>query len=70
MIADIHIPIREMFSMMGLLLGLYGLSTSGSEMYARSLGMNINLYWGCAMLLFGVLMLIFGLKAQFCGKNK
>ncbi len=59
-----------MFSLMGLLLGLYGLSTSGSEMYARSLGMNMSLYWGCAMLLFGVLMLIFGLKAQFCGKNK
>jgi|LSQX01.2.fsa_nt_gb hypothetical protein len=70
MTADIRIPIGAMFSLMGLLLGLYGLSTSGSEMYARSLGMNMNLYWGCAMLLFGVLMLIFGLKAQFCGKNK
>jgi hypothetical protein len=70
MTADIRIPIGAMFSLMGLLLGLYGLSTSGSEMYARSLGMNMNLYWGGAMLLFGVLMLIFGLKAQFCGKNK
>lgn len=55
---------------MGLLLGLYGWSTYGSEMYARSLGMNMNLYWGGAMLLFGVLMLLFGLKAQFCGKKK
>ncbi|MDD3915085.1 MAG: hypothetical protein PHF76_10615 [Bacteroidales bacterium] len=70
MTADIRIPIGAMFSLMGLLLGLYGWSTYGSEMYARSLGMNINLYWGCAMLLFGVLMLLFGLKAQFCGKKK
>lgn len=70
MSADIRIPIGAMFSLMGLLLGFYGWGTSGSEMYMKSLGMNMNLYWGGAMLLFGVLMLIFGLKAQFCGKNK
>jgi len=32
--------------------------------------MNMNIYWGGAMLLFGAIMLAFGLKAQFCGKDK
>ena len=70
MSADIRIPIGAMFILMGLILGIYGWSTSGAEMYANSLGMNMNIYWGCAMLLFGVVMLLFGLKAQFCAKDK
>ncbi|HQC42755.1 MAG TPA: hypothetical protein PLV91_04725 [Verrucomicrobiota bacterium] len=70
MSADIRIPIGAMFILMGLILGIYGWSTSGAEMYAKSLGMNMNIYWGCAMLLFGVVMLLFGLKAQFCAKDK
>ncbi|MDI9400932.1 MAG: hypothetical protein ACOX2U_01555 [Limisphaerales bacterium] len=70
MSADIRIPIGSMFLLMGVVLAFYGLGTSGAEMYAKSLGMNMNIYWGGAMLLFGAIMLAFGLKAQFCGKDK
>jgi hypothetical protein len=50
-----------MFTLFGLLLAVYGLLTGGSEMYARhSLGININLWWGLAMLAFGVIMLLLG----------
>ena len=53
-----------MFSIMGLIIAIYGLITNGSEMYAKSLGINMNLYWGGAMLIFGVCMLVFGVIAK------
>jgi len=47
-----------MFSVFGLLLIGYGLMTRDSVMYAsHSLGFNINLWWGLAMVLFGAVML-------------
>jgi len=30
----------------------------------RSLGINVNLWWGAVLLVFGALMLLFGRKAQ------
>lgn len=55
---DIRLPIGLMFSIFGVLVGGYGLVTGGSEIYERhSLGININLWWGLAMLLFGAVML-------------
>jgi hypothetical protein len=58
---DIRLPIGLMFAIFGLLLAGYGLLTGGDEMYARhSLGLNINLWWGLAMLAFGVVMLLLG----------
>ena len=56
---DIKIPIGLMFIVMGLLLAIFGLATSGdAELYERSLGININLWTGLAMLAFGVFMLV------------
>jgi hypothetical protein len=41
------------------MLGAYGLITaSDTEMYKRSLNMNINISWGVVLLLFGLAMLI------------
>lgn len=61
---DIRIPIGLMFSIFGLLLIVYGAITKQSEMYStQSLGININLWWGGAILLFGVIMLLLGRKA-------
>lgn len=60
---DIRLPIGLMFAIIGLILIAYGLFTGGdSEMYARSLAININLWWGIVMLAFGTLMLILGLR--------
>ena len=55
---DIRWPIGLMFSLIGALLTIYGLVTgSGSEIYQRSLGLNVNLYWGLLLLVFGGWML-------------
>lgn len=56
---DIRLPIGMMFSVFGVLVGGYGAATRGNEMYARhSLGINVNLWWGVAMLMFGAAMLL------------
>jgi protein-S-isoprenylcysteine O-methyltransferase Ste14 len=55
---DLRWPIGLMFSLIGALLVVYGLMTNSSqEIYARSLGLNINLYWGILLLVFGGAML-------------
>jgi len=60
---DIRIPIGLLFVILGLILtGLGFFSMNDTEMYARSLGKNINLWTGIAMLVFGGLMLFFSIK--------
>ena len=55
---DIRWPIGLMFSLIGALLVICGLVTgSDAEMYRRSLDININLYWGLLLLVFGLGML-------------
>ena len=47
-----------MFSILGVLLTLFGLFTNSDEaLYSRSLGININLWSGTGMLIFGLIML-------------
>jgi protein-S-isoprenylcysteine O-methyltransferase Ste14 len=56
---DIRWPIGLMFSLIGVMLTLYGLFTgSNAELYKRSLDINVNLYWGMLLLVFGGAMLI------------
>ena len=56
---DIKIPIGLMFTILGLILTILGLTTmSDSAFYDKSLGYNINLISGIVMLLFGVFMLL------------
>ena len=57
---DIRLPIGMLFATLGTLLGLYGL-WGDKAIYARSLGININLWWGLAMLAFGMVMSWMGL---------
>ncbi len=62
---DIRWPIGIMFALIGALLVVYGAVTNGNaELYARSLGMNINLRWGVVLLGFGAVMLAHAWKAQ------
>ncbi len=57
---DIKIPIGFMFGIIGLFLTIIGLITiSDAELYERSLNVNINLWAGLPMLVFGILMLVF-----------
>jgi len=61
---DIRLPIGMMFSVFGVLVGGYGAATRGSEMYTRhSLGINVNLWWGIVMLMFGAGMLLLARRA-------
>ncbi|HLH33691.1 MAG TPA: hypothetical protein VKX41_03400 [Alloacidobacterium sp.] len=57
---DLRIPMGLMFSIVGLILTLYGLFTRGSAVYERSAGLNINLIWGIVMLVFGGTMFLLG----------
>lgn len=62
---DLRIPMGMMFTLMGAVLMAFGLSTkSNPDIYARSLGVNLNLWCGVAVLVFGVVMVIFGRRGQ------
>jgi len=61
---DLRIPVGLMFAIFGAILTIFGAVTGGSDMYQKSLGININLVWGVVMLLFGVIMLILAFKGK------
>jgi hypothetical protein len=60
---DIRLPIGLMFSLIGLLMTGYGLFTPAA-IYERSLGINVNLWWGLVLVVFGGWMLISSLRPQ------
>ena len=59
---DIRIPIGSLFVLLGALLTGYGL-LSNPAIYRRSLGIDINLWWGAALLIFGFGMLALAWRA-------
>jgi hypothetical protein len=61
---DIRTPIGLMFAIIGLILAVFGAATIHSPIYARSLGYNVNLCWGCALLAFGIIMLLMARRAK------
>lgn len=55
---DIKIPIGLLFSILGVLLTIYGLATIGNmELYEQSMNININLWTGLTMVMIGVVLL-------------
>jgi hypothetical protein len=60
---DIRLPIGLMFSLFGLLLVAVGVMPD-AENHKQSLGININLWWGVVMALFGGFMLYFAWKGS------
>ena len=62
---DIRWPIGLLFSLVGALLVIYGLATSSdTEVYRRSLDINVNLRWGLVVLVFGASMLMLAWRAS------
>jgi len=59
---DIRYPIGLMFGIIGLVMVVYGFLTGADPMYQRSLGINVNLWWGALLLVFGAVMLYFARK--------
>lgn len=56
---DIKIPIGLMFSIIGVILLVYGFITKNdTALYEKSLSYNINLWMGGLMLVFGLVMLM------------
>jgi hypothetical protein len=67
---DIRLPMGFMFSILGALLVLFGVFTTGDQMlYARSLGINVNLWSGILMLAFGLLMLLLAYRSRKSAKK-
>jgi len=60
---DLRIPVGLMFSVFGLILTGVGL-LGGPELAQKSLGINMNLWWGLVMLVFGLLMLLLAFRAS------
>jgi hypothetical protein len=56
---DLRFPIGILFTLFGVILVVFGFSTTSSDIYKEhSLGININLIWGAILLIFGLFMLI------------
>ena len=55
---DVRVPIGGLFSVLGLLLLVYGFLEPAAVHRAFTKGGQINLWWGIVMLAFGVVMLL------------
>lgn len=60
---DVRWAIGGMFTITGALLVVYGL-LSNPAIYEKSLGINVNLWWGLALFVFGLLMLLVAFRAS------
>lgn len=60
---DLRLPIGYMFTIFGVLLAGYGL-VSDKAIYAKSLGINVNLWWGLALVAFGLIMLVLAFRGR------
>ncbi|MCW3054555.1 MAG: hypothetical protein JWN14_3725 [Chthonomonadales bacterium] len=65
---DLRLPMGLLFTILGLLLLGYGI-LSDRAIYARSLGLNVNLGWGGFLLVFGAAMLLLAWRAAHRAKN-
>ena len=62
---DIRIPIGLMFTIIGIIISIFGIITTGDAgMYQKSLGINVNLIMGIFMLVFGLIMLFFARRKK------
>lgn len=53
---DIRVPLGALFALLGGLMVIYG-ATSDPALYRKSLGINLNLWWGAVLLIAGLLTL-------------
>ena len=60
---DIRWPIGGLFTITGALLAIYGL-VSDPAIYKKSLGINVNLWWGVVLLVFGLAMLVLAFQSR------
>jgi hypothetical protein len=62
---DLRIPMGLMFTLVGVILTAFGIATRhNTDLYARSLDINVNLWWGIVLLIFGQIMFQLGRRSQ------
>jgi len=61
---DVRLPLGLLFLAIGAMLACYGLFTIGSDQYAKSMGVNLNLIWGSIMMVLGLLAAWVGRKQK------
>ncbi len=61
---DIRYPIGGMFIILGAILVVFGLVSDPRLYELHSLGINVNLGWGCVLLAFGLFMLTMAWRAR------
>lgn len=63
---DIRIPLGLLFLVVGALLAAFGLFTHADpHLYARTMGIDLNLWWGTLMFLFGLVMFVVGRRQKW-----
>jgi len=60
---DIRIPLGLLFVVVGALLTAFG-ATSDNALYSRSLNINVNLWWGAVLVVFGAIMVALGRRGH------
>ena len=68
MTLDIRLPIGLLFAIVGALLTLYGL-IEGSATGQQTLGINVNLWWGLVLVVFGLVMLGLAMRGRRPGAS-
>jgi hypothetical protein len=62
---DLRIPMGLMFTLVGVILSAFGLATKDRPgFYTQSLGIDVNLWWGLVLLVFGLSMFMLGRHGQ------
>jgi tellurite resistance protein TehA-like permease len=61
---DIRAPIGGLFTLLGLMLAGYGLVAGSRTASDVAPVTNVNLWWGLAMLAFGIFMLMLARRAM------
>lgn len=61
---DLRLPIGIIFTLYGFILIGYGIFTRSSAIYEKSLGINVNIWWGCLLLVFGLVMYFFARRSK------
>ena len=59
---DIRLPIGIIFSVYGVIMIAFG-ALADPAIFERSMGVNIDVWWGAAMLVFGLFMGALALRA-------
>jgi multisubunit Na+/H+ antiporter MnhG subunit len=70
MFYDPRISLGMLFTLIGTVLTAFGLATrSNPDVYAKSMGIDANLWWGLVLLVFGILVLTLGRRGQMKQEN-